>query len=274
MIGVRFAQLVIVTGLLASSVIGRAELPRESGGLEATRGCELRYRVHRAAADSSGPVALIAHGFLRSGEFMEGWAQALAAVGVTAVTVDLCSSAAPDGRHADNGADLVALRRALGIDEAIYVGVSAGGLAALVAAANDPQATRGLLLLDPVNAGGQARAAAGRVRAPVLALVARPQICNAWRNIDRALATMPQATIVSIERASHCDFEWPTDGFCRVACVATNSRTERHRAEARVRALGLEFVQAVAAGEAEQWKLDIERDVGSAPADDPADSVN
>jgi pimeloyl-ACP methyl ester carboxylesterase len=270
----RPVRLAIAAAVIASTTTAAAQLPGDARRFEAKRGCELRYRVHPAAVESKLPVALIAHGFLRNGEFMEGWAQAFAAVGVTAVTVDLCSSSALDGRHADNGADLVALRHALGIDEAIYVGVSAGGLAALVAAANDTQATRGLLLLDPVNAGGQARAAAGRIRVPVLALVARPQMCNAWRNIDRALETMPHATIVPIEDASHCDFEWPTDRFCRVACIATNSHDERERAASRVRSLGIEFVRSVAGADAERGPREIDDTAETAQPDGPFDSVN
>jgi pimeloyl-ACP methyl ester carboxylesterase len=228
--------------------------------LPSVRECELRYRIHPATTPVHGPVVLIAHGFLRSGEFMVGWADAIARAGMTAVTVDLCASMTPNGRHADNGADLVALRRTLGIDAAVYVGVSAGGLAAMIAASLDPDATRGLLLLDPTNAGGQARSAAARVRAPVAALVARPQICNAWRNIDSALETLPHATIVRIDNASHCDFEWPTDMFCRIACVSTGGGDRHRRAEARIRDVGLSFVEAIAAGEPEalsRWKGDI-----------------
>lgn len=228
--------------------------------LPSVRECELRYRIHPATTPARGPVVLIAHGFLRSGEFMAGWADAIARAGMTAVTVDLCASMTPNGRHADNGADLVALRRTLGIDAAVYLGVSAGGLAAMIAASLDPDATRGVLLLDPTNAGGQARSAAARVRAPVAALVARPQICNAWRNIDPALETLPDATIVRVDNASHCDFEWPTDTFCRVACLSTGGGERHRRAEARIRDLGLSFIEAIAAGEPEalsRWKGDI-----------------
>jgi len=229
----------------------------EERSIESVRGCELRYRVHRPSAPKAAPVVLIGHGFMRDGSYMQGWADAFADAGLTAVTVDFCASSAVDGRHEDNGADLVAVRRALESDEAIYVGVSAGGLAALIAASLDPDATRGVLLLDPTNAGGPARSAAGRVNVPVAALVAKAQVCNAWRNIDRALQTLPDATVVRIGRASHCDFEWPSDRFCRVACLSTTSDEDRARAQARIRALGIGFVRAVADGETTalaEWK--------------------
>ena len=255
----------VFVGWLACAIVlpagaGHALVDGATGTLPSVRDCELRYRVHAAAGDAHRPVALIAHGFLRSGEFMAGWAEALAGEGTTAVTVDLCASALPGGRHADNGTDLVALRKKLSIDDVIYVGVSAGGLAALFASSQDAQATRGVLLLDPTNAGGQARSAAGRVVAPVAALIAKPQICNAWRNIDPALETLRDATIVRVDTASHCDFEWPTDRFCRIACVSTGSDERHRKAESHIRRVGLSFVLAIAAGEPDalpRWKAAI-----------------
>ena len=139
-------------------------------------------------------------------------------------------------------------------------GVSAGGLSALYAASLDAEGTRGVLLLDPVNAGGQARRAAGKVRAPVAALVAKPQVCNAWRNIDGALETLADATVVRVSHASHCDFEWPSDRFCRVACLDTHRGRDRERAEQRIRSLGVAFVRAVADGQPDalpRWRGDI-----------------
>ena len=239
---------------IASAV--RAQAPHV-GTLESVKSCEVRYRVYEPATGPTSPAVVIAHGFMRTGEFMTGWAEALQDAGMTAVTVDMCASFAPGGRHADNGADLVALRRALGVDAVIYVGVSAGGLAALVAASLDREATRGLLLLDPTNAGGQARRAASRIDAPVAALVARPQVCNAWRNIDPALETLRDATILSIDGASHCDFEWPTNAFCRVACVALSDSERHQRAQRRIRDVGLSFIEAIRDGAAEalpRWK--------------------
>jgi pimeloyl-ACP methyl ester carboxylesterase len=254
------ALLAVALSTHAQPVSEGTVAPGAEGRLASVRDCELAWRRFGPAAPGSGPAVLIAHGFLRNGDFMQGWAEALASRGVTAFTVDLCASSTPGGRPADNGADLVALRKALGLSEVVYVGVSAGGLAALVAASRDPEATRGVLLLDPVNAGGQARSAAGRIQAPVAALVAKPQTCNAWRNIDRALHTLPDATIVRIDAASHCDFEWPTDQFCRVACLSLGTRERQESAEEAIRAIGLGFVSALAhEGDAglTRWKAGI-----------------
>ena len=70
---------------------------------------------------------LIGHGFMRDGTFMQGWADAFTDAGLTAVTVDFCASSVGDGKHADNGADLVAVRRALLQDEdAVEIGRRVG----------------------------------------------------------------------------------------------------------------------------------------------------
>jgi pimeloyl-ACP methyl ester carboxylesterase len=228
--------------------------------MASVRDCEVRYEVWRPGDADPAFVAIVAHGYMRDASYMAGWADAIAAEGVTAVTASLCASDAGDGHHAHNAEDLVALRRRLGAREAVYVGVSAGGLAALIAASLDTKATRGVLLLDPVNAGGQARGAAGKVRVPVAALVAKPQVCNAWRNIDPALQTLRDATVVQVGNASHCDFEWPSDRFCRVACLDTHGHDARERAQARIRRIGVAYVRAVADGSLEalaRWRGEI-----------------
>ena len=254
------ALLIAALCSVAPAALAQVASPSQSGTLDSVRDCELRYHVHGPATPREGPAVVIAHGFMRTGEFMTGWAEAIERAGLTAVTVDMCASAAPGGRHADNGTDLVALRRALGFESVVYVGVSAGGLAALIAASLDGEATRGLLLLDPTNAGGQARRAASRIDAPVAALIAKPQICNAWRNIDPALEMLRDATILRIDGASHCDFEWPTNAFCRVACVAMGSGERHDRAQRRIRDVGLSFIEAIrdnASDALPRWKASI-----------------
>jgi len=94
--------------------------------------------------------------------------------------------------------------------------------------------------------GGQARRAAGRVNAPVAALVAKPQVCNAWRNIDPALRTLADVTIVAVPGASHCDFEWPSDRLCRLACLAGMNQREQAHAHSRIRGIAVGFVRSLA----------------------------
>lgn len=268
----QWIRLAVLLATLSVALVPRAAVAlsddvASEGVLTSVRGCEVRYRVHRASSPESGLVVVIAHGFMRKGTFMSGWADAIAREGTSAVTVDMCASLQPEGRAADNGIDLVALRGALRADRVVYIGVSAGGLAALVAASIDTEATRGVLLLDPVDTGapllsttGNAKSAASQVRAPVAALISKPQVCNAWRNIDPALEELAQATIIRVDGASHCDFEWPTDAFCRVACVSTSGGERRRRSETRIRELGLSFVRAIGADDSDalyRWKGDI-----------------
>lgn len=257
----RLARPIVVAVTLAAALgPARAQDVVERGRLTSVRGCEVTYEVRRAESGAEAPIAIIAHGFMRDGSSMAGWSEAIASAGLTAVAVDLCASSAVDGRHADNGADMVALRRALGASEAIYMGVSAGGLAALIAASLDAQGTRGVLLLDPTNAGGQARSAAGKVRVPVAALTAKSQMCNAWGNIEPALGTLADLTKVRVAGASHCDFEWPSDRFCRIACLVTNGQAEREHAQERIRRVGLAYLRAVADGTPDalaRWRGDI-----------------
>jgi pimeloyl-ACP methyl ester carboxylesterase len=266
--GFRISTMLLGMALLAS-VAQAAEDGRES--FPSVRECEVGYRVYRPPQPTAGPTVLIAHGFMRDGEAMRGWAEAIAAAGLVAVTADLCASSVSGGRHADNATDLVALRKRLGARDVVYVGVSAGGLAALIAAAEDGDATRGLLLLDPTNAGGQARSAAARVNVPVAALVARPQVCNAWRNIDGALQTLDDVTIVPLARTSHCDFEWPTDRFCRIACLDT--RRGHELAQRRIRRIGLAYLRAIAEDDVAalaRWKGTLGAALADAPADEAA----
>ena len=237
-----------LAALLVLAPPAAAQAPPAQGTLASVRGCELRYERRGPLPADAALTAILAHGFMRDGRFMRGWADAIAREGIAAITVDMCASSASDGRHADNAADLVALRQSLGVRDVVYVGVSAGGLAALIAGSQDAAATRGLLLLDPVNAGGQARSAAGKVSAPVAALVAKPQVCNAWRNIDPALATLAEATTLQVPAASHCDFEWPSDRFCRVACLDLHDAGERERAQRRIREAAIGFLVALASG--------------------------
>ena len=79
-------------------------------------------------------------------------------------------------------------------------------------------------------------------------------------NIDPALETLRDATIVRVDTASHCDFEWPTDSFCRIACVSIGNDERHRKAESHIRRVGLSFVQAIVAGEADalsRWKAEI-----------------
>lgn len=181
-----------------------------------------------------GPVrgaAILSHGFTRSRRTLGGHAQALADVGVLALTPDLpCTF---DFRcNARALAALVGSLRAGGafgapVERVMLVGFSAGGLSSLLAA--DAPGVVGFVGLDPFDRAmsGETEhlglAAAGRLRTEALLLRAPPSRCNA-----EAVAA-PWATVLPalwrdevIAGASHCDFESPTDGLCRLACGDTD----------------------------------------------------
>jgi len=192
---------------------------------------------HRVTLDvypSAGPLrgaAILSHGFTRSRRTLAAHAQALADVGVLALTPDLpCTF---DFRcNARALAALVGSLRAGGtfgapVERVMLVGFSAGGLSSLLAA--DTPGVVGLVGLDPFDrtlSGETERlgfAAAGRLRTEALLLRAPPSRCNA-----EAVAA-PWGTVLSalwrddlIAGASHCDFESPTDWVCRLACGDTH----------------------------------------------------
>lgn len=208
-------------------------------------GCDNHYTVYRTKNAAPAPLVLIVPGFMRDQDRMRGWAQALAQRGFVAATMDFCRPTAFDGRHAENARDMIAVRRALGAPEVVYIGHSAGGLAALLAASEDP-AARGMVLLDPVDFAGLGRDAAARNHVPGIALLAAPGTCNLRNNMQRALDRMPAVATTPIEIATHCDFEWPPDGLCRAVCdFGGPEREQRIVAEQRIRNLAIGFVDAL-----------------------------
>lgn len=216
--------------------------------LESVSGCDNPYAVYRPRGASMTPLVMIVPGFMRDQDRMRGWAIELAQRGFVTVTMDFCSPTAFDGRHAENARDMVALRESLGAADVVYVGHSAGGLAALLAANDDP-AARAMVLLDPVDFAGLGRDAAARVRVPGIALLATPGTCNLRRNFRRALDRMPQVTTIPIDIATHCDFEWPPDGLCRAICdLGGPGREQRIAAEQQIRASAIEFIESIRDG--------------------------
>jgi pimeloyl-ACP methyl ester carboxylesterase len=150
---------------------------------------------------------------------MEGWAAAFAAWGVTVAVPALCHSSFTDADHEANGRDLVSLVSVLGMGDAVYMGHSAGGLAALVAASGDPSAVA-VIGLDMTDADGIGAAAAAGVRVPVYGLVGEPSACNSDNNGMASYASITTATALRVTDSDHCDFENETDWMCSWFCPA------------------------------------------------------
>lgn len=171
--------------------------------------CAMSVTLYEPAGGSERLVVL-AHGFARSPTNVSGWAEHWASHGVTVATPSLCHAMPWDADHVQNGADLADLAASMSYEEIVYAGHSAGGLASLLAAAQDARATA-WVGLDPTDADGLG--AAVSVSIPTTAILGEPSDCNGSGNgVDLADDT------TQISGADHCDFESPTDALCTSFC--------------------------------------------------------
>jgi dienelactone hydrolase len=189
----------------------------QTGSLRSSAGCTIAYDLYRRS-DDAGPVSVVlAHGFLRDKARMAGLAERLAAAGMATVAIDLCNMRPWDGGHRQNAADMRRVAAGLGGPAVLYAGFSAGGLAALLAASDDPRSA-GVLAMDLVDQDRLGERAAATLRRPIVGLVGEASRCNARNNGLAVLAAAEQAEILRFSGASHCDFEAPSDGLCRLIC--------------------------------------------------------
>lgn len=220
-----------------------ASVEGASGQLASGTGCTLDYRTFVPAASARAPGAnaaadwvILAHGFLRSQQRMQGLAAAMAAAGMQVATLDFCNQKPWAGRHVQNGRDMAALARHLGAQRVVYAGFSAGGLAAVLAGGSDPQAV-GVLTLDLVETQGLGVGAARSLDKPLLGLAGEPTNCNALDNGRAVFAASARAQVQRIEGAGHCDFEAPTDGLCELVCADPDGPEQAQRARIISRAV-------------------------------------
>ncbi len=206
-----------VIGCLACALsIGCTHSAQPGMEVQATHAGPVEYLHHKP--DSAGiQRVVLAHGFLRNPGTMNHIADALAGDGIETASIALRHSKPWAGNHMQNARDMIALRKALGWERVIYAGFSAGGLSALLAAAEDPACTH-LLLLDPVDHGALGMKASAKTRIPTLAILGQPGRGNANRNANRnaagMLEAMPYCRIVELPEATHCDFEARPSSLC------------------------------------------------------------
>jgi dienelactone hydrolase len=184
----------------------------------------VKVDIYRPEDFGSAGLAILAHGFTRDRLRDRDLGRALATAGVIAVAPDLPNVVDPFG-NAEAVTDLVRdlERGAFGLpptprSRIVLIGTSAGGLSTLLAAANLP-GLAGWIGLDPVDGSGVGIAAAKKVTAPAVVLLADPSVCNLFGSGKSIAEAMPG--LVRFERmrgASHCDFEGPTNSFCRTVC--------------------------------------------------------
>jgi pimeloyl-ACP methyl ester carboxylesterase len=227
--------LIVLTGCSSlgaesASLSDPARLPGIAltlGSLKSKTGCTLSYSLFRplvAGKDgNSRTLVIIGHGFLRSQRNMRDLAEAIAGEGVPVATIGFCNMRLWGSRQQQNGYDMIALASRLapkvGASRTVYVGFSAGGLAALVAARNDPRSL-GVVTLDLVDAQGLGIRAASDLDKPLIGLAGEPANCNAQGHARAVFAVSAGATLKQIPDAGHCDFEAPTDRLCELLCKA------------------------------------------------------
>jgi hypothetical protein len=189
----------------------------ERGTLDSRFGCRFGYRLYQPKEPASDRLVVIGHGFLRDQDQMTGLAVAAAAAGIPAATIGFCSSRPWRGGHRRNADDMIRLADALDATEVIYAGFSAGALAALVAARNDPRAV-GVLTLDLVDAQQIGRNAARGLDTPLVGLQGEPTNCNGQGSGEGVYSVARNGRLRLIDGAGHCDFEAPGDRLCRLIC--------------------------------------------------------
>lgn len=210
------------------SMPGPFAVDSSTASMQVNDACNLEYGIFEPAESASEIPVLLAHGFMRSIDDMAPTAEHFASWGLTVYTVPLCTNSFSID-HQLNGEAMAALGQALAPGGAVYSGFSAGGLAAFVAAASDPNAVA-FVGLDAVDNMGLADGLAGSLDVPVRGAIAEPGQCNTNNNFTPVYAKLPAAPVIKIVGAEHFDFE--TDAcaggdigctFCAPAGPATRA---------------------------------------------------
>lgn len=191
----------------------------------------------------AAPLVVVAHGFWRNRKNMAGWGRRLAQEGFLAAVPDLpaWSDHARNGKAINELITWVLAHPPATVpinDESIAVmGFSAGGLATLLAAADNPK-IRLWVGLDPVDRGRLGVTAAARLKAGAAIIKAEPSRCNAHSNADPiARALDGRVAVILVPGATHPDAEWPTDWKARLVCGGSSEARRALFAEHAMRAL-------------------------------------
>ncbi len=208
------------------------------GTLRSATGCTVAYEVLEPVTPADATVVWT-HGFLRDGASMRGWGELAASHGLRSVVVSTCASSPFAGRHDRNADDLRAVADAVVGPDApvLYAGFSAGGLASLLAAADDPR-TVGVLGLDAVDSGGLAEGALG-LAIPALFLAGDPSSCNAQGNLLPVAERLAEARVVPVPYATHGDFELPHDPLVDRLCGRAEPAEAREALRTAIRGVAI-----------------------------------
>ena len=232
---------------------GTKQIFKTGGKLKSSTGCEIAYTRFQPQNTQSGIMVILGHGFLRSGKRMKIMAQHLASWGIDVATIDFCNSKLWAGNHDKNAADMVAVSQNFQATGTIYMGFSAGGLAALVASNLDYN-TQAYFGLDMVDHRGLGKSTAPQLNLPLFGLLADPSSCNAGNNGLDVYASASQAFVLKIADATHCHFELPMDSKCAIMCGRGEKRLSRQEIQQTILGLTTAFLL---------WQTDIDPSAAS-----------
>lgn len=244
------------------SAKGPSGVSTKTGTTPLSTGCDMSWTAYVPAEKTSSTIVLLAHGFSRGQEQMAGWAEHWASWGFMVFTPSLCHAVVWDTDHVQNGKDLHAFARFIGEGAPIaYAGQSAGGLAALLAASEDPN-TQMMLGLDPVDNDNEGTSVAPSLTVPVAALVGISGQCNAEQNGVTMTRKASGSHIFQVSEADHCDFESPTNILCTGLCSNRGATRSDEAIQSVIRTLSTAWLawQSDLEPEAARW-WDIEDEV-------------
>ena len=217
-----------VAAIIGPDYRSRGNVPFDSleGILVSSTGCEVTYTYFKPREVSNDVLVVLGHGFMRSKKRIAHLAQHASSWGLSVVNLEFCNSKFWAGNHDRNGADMVAVAQKIRTSKVIYVGFSAGGLAAIIATNLDNN-TMALFGLDMVDNKGSGKKIAPVLAVPFYGLIAAPSSCNANNNGLDSYALAPHSKVIKVEDASHCHFEFPMDGKCSFVCGKGERRFSR-----------------------------------------------
>ena len=220
---------------------GDVDYDRIEGMVVSSSGCEITYTYFRPLKLSNEVLVILGHGFMRSKQRMAPLAQHLASWGLQVVNLEFCNSKFWAGNHEINGADMVAVAKKIQAGKVIYVGFSAGGLAAILAANLDNH-TQAYFGLDMVDSKGLGKEKAPNLMIPVYGLIAARSLCNANNSGLDTYGLAPQSMVLEVMDSSHCHFEFPVDGKCSFICGKGEKRFSRENIQKTILGLTTAFL--------------------------------
>tara|TARA_B100000700_G_C14948146_1_gene810266 strand:- start:53 stop:1087 length:1035 start_codon:yes stop_codon:yes gene_type:complete len=225
----------------------------QSNTVSVTDCSNMNYSVYSPTGVTAPPVVVLGHGFARGSDVMSGWAEHLSTWGVEVLLPTLCHYNVFFGvDHEMNGQNMKELAMLHGSSETVYAGHSAGGLAAIIAAAIDTSSA-GVLGLDTTDTEGVpgvsdfiGRGYAGSVSSYAFSIMGEPSSCNSENNGLELFRMMDHYRAIKVNSADHCDFEIPTDFMCEASCEGPTALFEDEEIREVIVSLGTAAILSLA----------------------------